>query len=61
MTELNKVSKNLLSRKCKDPDDFVYDLFKDGAIGLDLRESVLFCSVPIAINIVLMLVNRMKV
>ena len=49
MTELNKVLKNLKSRKCKDPDNIVYDIFKDGVIGLDLRESVL------------MLVNKMKV
>ena len=37
------------NRKCKDPDNFVYDLFKDGVVGADLRESIL------------MLVNRMKV
>ena len=49
ITELNKVLKSLKNRKCKDPDNFVYDLFKDGVAGSDLRESVL------------MLVNKMKV
>ena len=48
MTELNKVLKNLKSGKCRDPDNFIYDLFKDGVIGSDLRKSIL------------MLVNNMK-
>ena len=49
MTELNKVLKRLKNQKCKDPDNFVYDLFKDGVAGSDLRETVL------------MLFNKMKV
>ena len=48
ITELNKVLKNLKTGKCKDPDNFIYDLFKDGVIGSDLRKSIL------------MLVNNMK-
>ena len=47
-TELNKVLKKLKTGKCKDPDNFIYDLFKDGVIGSDLRKSIL------------MLVNNMK-
>ena len=48
MTELNKVLKNLTTGKCKDPDNFICDLFKDEVIGSDLRKSIL------------LLVNNMK-
>ena len=43
MTEMNKVPKRLKNRKCKNQDNFVYDLFKDGVTGYDLslREAVL--------------------
>ena len=49
MTELNKVLKNLKNQKCKDPANFVYDLFQDGVVVSDLRNSII------------MLVNQMKV
>ena len=39
--ELNKVLKELKSSKCKDPDNYIFELFKDGVIGNDLRKSLL--------------------
>ena len=48
MKELQKVLKSLKSGKSKDPDNYVCELFKEGVIGNDLKESVL------------MLMNRIK-
>ena len=48
MEELDKVLKNLKTGKCKDPDNFIFDLFKDGVSGSDLIKSIL------------MLVNKIK-
>ena len=39
--ELDKVIKNLKKGKCKDPDNYIYELFSDGVIGNDLRDSLL--------------------
>ena len=48
MTELETVLKKLKTGKSRDPDNFVYDLFKYGVIGSDIKLSVL------------MLMNQMK-
>ena len=39
--ELDKVLKSLKTGKCKDPNNYIFELFKDGVIGDDLRESLL--------------------
>ena len=41
MKELDKVLKSLKTGKSKDPNDYIYELFKDGTIGSDLRKSIL--------------------
>ena len=46
--ELDKVLKDLKTGKCKDTDNYIFELFKDGVIGKDLRISLL------------MMFNRMK-
>ena len=39
--ELDKVIQNLKKGKCKDPDNYIFELFSDGVIGNDLRDSLL--------------------
>jgi hypothetical protein len=48
MKELDFVLKTLKSGKSKDPENYVSELFKEGAIGSDLKKSIL------------MMINRMK-
>ena len=48
MDELNEVLKHLKTGKSKDPNDYIYELFKDGIIGSDLRKSLL------------LMINKMK-
>ena len=48
MKELDFVLKTLKSGKSKDPENYVSELFKEGAIGSDLKKSIL------------MMMNRMK-
>ena len=53
VNELDKVLKELKTGKCKDPDNYIFELFKDGVIGNDLRKSIL-----IMMNI---MKNKMKI
>ena len=46
--ELNLVLKDLKTGKCKDTDNYIFELFKDGVVGTELRKSL----IP--------LLNRMK-
>ena len=48
MDELDKVFKNLKNGKTKDPNNYICQLFKEGAIGKDLKLSIL------------MMINKMK-
>ena len=41
VNELDKVLKELKTGKCKDPDNYIFKLFKDGVKGNDLRKSLL--------------------
>ena len=41
MEELDKVLKGLKTGKCKHPDNYCYELFKENVIGSDLKQSVL--------------------
>ena len=48
MQELEKVLKSLKCGKSRDPDQYISELFKEGVIGYDLKQSIL------------MMMNRMK-
>ena len=42
MNELENVLKSLKSGKSKDPDNYIRELFQDGTIGKDLKQSIQF-------------------
>ena len=48
MTELTNILKNITLGKSRDPDNLVFDIFKEGVIGNNLKESIL------------LMMNRMK-
>ena len=39
--ELEKVLKGLKIGRCKDPDNYIFEIFSDGVIGNDLRDPLL--------------------